>query len=239
MLGFEGNRPLAVQVIRALDDETVREVGIPSLILMENAGAGAARVAMVEVADLGNDGVWVLCGPGNNGGDGLVVARHLASRGVPVVTQLLAHRTRYAGARDLARNLQWLEASGVEVRDVAPSPESALGDLGIRRPLVVDAMLGTGATGGPREPIRTWIEALAAWGLPILALDLPSGLNADTGEVSDLAVRAAVTATFVAPKPGFFCGEGPDRVGRIEIVHLPIPRARLDAAFRRQAANSS
>ncbi|MFO1009982.1 MAG: NAD(P)H-hydrate epimerase [Planctomycetota bacterium] len=222
--------PMSSAELRALDLRAEVEFGLPGLVLMEHAGAGAARELLAEFERLGasNRTVGVLCGPGNNGGDGAVVARWLAAAGVAVrVFGLVPRETLRSAARlefdILARSgIPVLEAPSSEELELALHPCSVL----------VDALLGTGASGPPREPCAAWIRALERRrraGAFVAALDLPSGFDADTGQAGEPAVRAELTLSFAAPKLGFARPGAEAWTGRIVVLPIGVP----GSAYRR------
>ncbi|MEZ6195214.1 MAG: NAD(P)H-hydrate epimerase [Planctomycetota bacterium] len=217
---------LGAEETRDRDRRATAEFGIPGLLLMENAGRGAAELAESLAASGLRDGFWVLAGPGNNGGDAYVAARHLANRGHAVVVSRLAGREGYAKAPDAALNLGILERWGVALHD---DRDTSVGQrraaLPFRRPLLVDGLLGTGLRGAVRAPIADWIRDLRALELPALSLDLPSGLDADDGSVHGVALPALATATFGAPKPGLLLGEGPALAGQTAVIDISWPPA--------------
>jgi NAD(P)H-hydrate epimerase len=197
---------------RALDEWAISERGIAALDLMERAGAGLARL-VTEQAPTGP--VAVVCGKGNNGGDGLVVARLLREQGREVHVLLLGEASELRG--DARVNFERLPGPGPE-----PFSASALGSVAA----VVDAILGTGFSGSPREPAASAIEAInevGAAGVAVIACDVPSGVDASTGEVAGAAVRAQATATFHAGKPGLWIGPGKDCAGPVTVVDIGIP----------------
>ena len=181
--------------------------------------------------------VLVLAGAGNNGGDGFVIARHLAGWGVDVRCILVAEREKVMD--DAKTNLELAEAAGVEVR-VAPLPEAVdallpealdkLDKLGGRDGggLVVDALLGTGLSGRVRGAPARAIEILDERRPRLLAIDTPSGLDANTGEVLGAATTAERTVTFAFPKLGFTLGEGPARAGEVVVADISMPRELWD-----------
>jgi hydroxyethylthiazole kinase-like uncharacterized protein yjeF len=204
---------------RALDRIASEEFHIPSILLMENAGIGVARLAR-RMLRRGAGLVRVFCGPGGNGGDGLAAARHLHSAGIPIRVHLLAPEAAYSG--DAGVNLAIVRAIGLElVRGPAPGPAA----------LVIDAIFGIGLARPIAGPMREAVEAVGRCGAPVLAVDIPSGLDADTGLPLGYAVRADVTATMAAPKRGLLVGEGPAHAGRVRVVDLGIPPECLKRAL--------
>ena len=197
-----------------------------SLVLMENAGRGIADV----LCGLGIAGpVAICCGRGNNGGDGFVVARHLDLRGHPVRVLLLGELDGLTG--DAALNFHVLEQSGVPIEKIAAeSLEAELAGTG----WIVDALLGTGATGEPRPPLDAVIDAINAANSPVLAIDLPSGLDCDTGTAARHTIRAAHTCTFVAHKPGFLVPAAAEFVGQVHVLDVGAPRKLVEAIVENQ-----
>jgi ADP-dependent NAD(P)H-hydrate dehydratase / NAD(P)H-hydrate epimerase len=192
------------EAMRAGDRWAIEEQGVPSLDLMESAGAGLAALVM-EVAPDGP--VAIVCGKGNNGGDGLVAARLLREQWREVRCLLLAPREELRG--DAAANVERVETE--------PFSAAALDHAAV----VVDAILGTGFEGAVRGAAA---EAIAAMeGPPVVAADVPSGVNASTGEVEGPAVRALATATFAAGKPGLYVNPGKEHAGDVRVIEIGIP----------------
>ena len=196
--------------MRAVDAWAIEERGVPSLDLMERAGAGLARVTAAAARP---GPVRVVVGKGNNGGDGLVVARLLREEGREVDVLSVAPPDELRG--DPAANLERLP--GAPPEPFAPERLEGSG-------AVVDALLGTGFEGSPREPLASAIAAIAAHDAPAVACDVPSGVNASTGEVEGEAVRAVATATFHGSKIGLHVEPGKSHAGRVEVVDIGIPR---------------
>lgn len=220
-------RPRTRLEIRELDRRATEEFGIPSLLLMENAGRGAAQVADTLLGAK-PAGVIVFCGRGNNGGDGFVVARHLHNRGHDV-------RCYFAGAlKDLPKgtdaevNMSIARRMGIPVlqHDIPEDRDEMARAVAWAR-LLVDALLGTGVSGEVRPPYSTLISFLNVRSAPILSIDTPSGLDADTGEILGKCVLATRTVTFGAPKVGFGRAQGPSVTGDVDIVDISIPRQLL------------
>jgi NAD(P)H-hydrate epimerase len=185
---------------RALDRRAIEHFGVPSVVLMENAGRGAAELLL----SLGLHGpVAVCCGKGNNGGDGFVIARHLHNHGVPVRVLLFSRPEELTG--DAAVHYHIIERLQLPIDDYSAMSldgERLRRDLGTAE-WVVDALFGTGLTGPVRPPFGQVIEAINASPARVFAVDIPSGLDCDMGRPLGAAVRAEHTVTFVALKKGF------------------------------------
>jgi NAD(P)H-hydrate epimerase len=197
---------------RALDEWAIGERGIPALDLMERAGTGLAELAD-SLAPAGR--IAVVCGKGNNGGDGLVAARVLRGRGRSVDVLLLGDPGELRG--DAAANLERLPG---------PAPGAFAEDALIGAAGIIDAILGTGFSGEPREPAAGAISAInsaGADGAVVVACDVPSGVDASTGEVAGAAVCARATATFNAGKPGLWIAPGKSCSGDVRVVEIGIP----------------
>ena len=213
--------------MRTLDHRTITEARVPSLVLMERAGAGAANLVQQRFGPLRSKSITIFCGKGNNGGDGLVVARLLRQLHARVTVFLLSPAT------DLSRDAivmyrRWLRAGGKSSTKEFRSSEQAKPIL-ISSDLIIDALLGTGlsatVTGAYREAIQLMNQA----GRPVIAIDMPSGIHADNGTVLGQAVRATATITFGLPKLGLYVGPGIDHAGTIDVVDIGIPAAYTDA----------
>jgi ADP-dependent NAD(P)H-hydrate dehydratase / NAD(P)H-hydrate epimerase len=196
--------------MRAVDAWAIEEQGVPSLDLMERAGAGLARVA-AEAAVPGP--LRIVVGKGNNGGDGLVAARLLREDGHEVDVIATAPLEELRG--DARTNLVRLPGNAPE-----PFAPERLDGSGV----VVDALLGTGFKGVAREPAASAITAINAVGVPVVACDVPSGVNASTGEVEGEAVSAVATATFHGSKLGLYVEPGKSHAGAVEVIDIGVPR---------------
>jgi NAD(P)H-hydrate epimerase len=213
-------RSLSRAEVRDIDRRAVDEFGMPTVILMENAGRGAAEL----LVQLGIDGRVVVCaGRGNNGGDGFVIARHLENRGFDVRVMLFADSQTLQG--DATTNFHILRAAGTPILEfhAATKPDSWEGELRSAA-WIVDALLGTGMQGTVREPTATVIQRINEVGVPVLAVDLPSGLDCDKGRPLGVCVRAAHTATFVARKRGFDAPESIPFTGEVHVIDIGVPR---------------
>jgi NAD(P)H-hydrate epimerase len=221
--------PLATaEEMRRADRRATERYGVPSLLLMENAGRGAVDALEHVLGPVGRRRIAVLCGKGNNGGDGFVVARHLLGRGARVSAWLVGRAGEVQG--DARVNLDALQRAGESVAEAADPAGDAFGrlraDLG-DADVVVDALLGTGVRGPATGAIAAAIEAINAAERPVCALDLPSGLPSDGEAPAGPVVRARVTVTFGLPKLGLVLPAGAPYAGRVEIADLGIPRAWL------------
>ena len=225
----DGLPPLSREQLRQIDQRALSELGVPGLLLMENAGRGAAESLARRFGNPAG-GVAIVCGSGNNGGDGLVVARQLACRGVEV--ELFHTRAPEALRGDAALQREIVDRLGTRARSL---DALALADADLealsRAGLIVDALLGTGFQGELRAELATLIEhiehARRASGAPLVALDLPSGLDADSGRPAAACVRADLTLSFCSTKLGFFAPGAAEWTGELEVVGLGLPLAAL------------
>jgi len=194
---------------RALDEWAINELGIPGLDLMERSGTGLARL-VEEVAPPGR--IVVICGKGNNGGDGFVAARVLRERGRDVAVLVLAPPEELQGdARTNYDRLPGAPPQRFSAKDLEPAAA------------IVDAILGTGFSGKPRDPAASAIEAINATSATVIACDVPSGVDGSTGEIDGAAVKADATATFHAAKPGLWIAPGKAHAGEVRVIDIGIP----------------
>jgi NAD(P)H-hydrate epimerase len=176
--------------------------------------------------------VLIFAGRGNNGGDGFVMARHLVNRGVSVEVLYLGDLATVTPDSDAGINLFIILKMGVLVRELPKGDLAAWLDGFLAGfPVIVDALLGTGARGEIREPFLAAVRALNRTHAKVLAVDIPSGLDCDTGLPLGVAVKALVTVTFGLPKVGFFKGQGPDLCGRIVTADISLPHAAVRAVL--------
>jgi len=206
------------ETMRGVDRWAIEDRGVRGLDLMERAGAGVTRA--VEVHD-GDGPVSVVCGKGNNGGDGLVVARLLREAGREVAVVCIAPREDFEG--DAAANLERLPG---EAPLTLQQGAEAIG----RASVIVDALLGTGFAGEPHGAAAEAIAAINAAPGGVVAVDVPSGVDASTGAVAGEAVRADVTVTFHAGKPGLWIAPGKAHAGEVHAIEIGIPRGAPMAA---------
>jgi NAD(P)H-hydrate epimerase len=210
--------------MRGLDTYAIEQCGVPSIVLMENAGRGATDVLVRELLSGEARGarVVVLAGTGNNGGDGFVVARHLLTRGADPIVVVVGDERRLSP--DAAANLAAWRGLGGPARAVTPDEDVAWVPEALRGArVVVDALFGTGLD----RPIAGWfaqiVRALNASAVARFAVDLPSGLDADTGAPLGVAIEARVTATFAHPKLGLLTPQGAKIAGRVHVVDIGVP----------------
>jgi ADP-dependent NAD(P)H-hydrate dehydratase / NAD(P)H-hydrate epimerase len=221
------------ETMRAIDRWAIDERGVASLELMERAGAGVAQA----LERLSPDGpVTVVCGKGNNGGDGLVAARLLRESSRPVAVVCVAAPTELTG--DARANLEQLhgpppvrlDGSPWNGEDGVPESPQAVQELFGAHVTLIDALLGTGFEGEPRGAVAAAIAAINAAGAPVVSVDVPSGVDASTGVVRGGAVRASLTVTFHAAKPGLWINPGKAHAGEVQVLDIGIPRGAPDGA---------
>lgn len=212
----------------AMDRRAIEGFGIPRLLLMEHAGLAVARVVAARHGT--SDGpVLILCGTGFNGGDGLAAARHLQRWGYGL-------RVVVAGRREALREepalyAGILECLGVAVQTCVTDEEMSQADAWLRDcGLVVDALLGVGLQGPVREPAAGLIRRTSAAGKPVIAVDVPSGLDGDSGEPHGVAMAAQVTVTFGRPKHGCLLASAARYVGEVLVDPITMPSEALDHA---------
>jgi NAD(P)H-hydrate epimerase len=211
-------KTVTTRQMKNIDRRTIEQAQVPGLQLMERAGRGAAQVALDLLGDPDGKMVVHFCGRGNNGGDGFVVARLLAEAGARPVVYLVGRIDEVKGeARENLERLQKMDIEIAEVKaleDVA-DPEKA--------DLVVDALLGTGLSGPVRGLMADLIGLINRAGPAVLSVDIPSGLEADSGRILGCAVRADHTVTMAFPKQGFYFSPGRELVGALSTVDIGIP----------------
>lgn len=224
MVGPAGPETAAMSRARCrnVDRIAIERFGVPGLCLMENAAVAAVSV-LLDMPAAGP--VLIAAGGGNNGGDGLAVARGLRAIGVEATVAMLKDPGALSG--DAEANYRLLsKKGGGAIRDIHNTPEE-LAALARDHGIIVDALLGTGFSGGLSPHLRAAVEAINASGQPVLALDIPSGLDSDTGEVAGIAVKANRTITFAAVKTGLLAGKGPEYCGELFWGDIGAPSAAL------------
>ncbi len=210
--------------VRAFDAWAINTLGVPGVVLMENAGRSCAELVKDKLKDQANPKVCIFCGTGNNGGDGYVIARHLINSGFDVTVVLCGDREKIKG--DAKINLDILERMGRPIEKLTPADVN-LADrvqhLAAGAQMLVDGLFGTGLRGELSEEYRRLIENINACRRPILAVDIPSGLDCDSGEPLGAVIEAAWTVTFAAVKKGFtFCANAQRYTGEIFIASIGV-----------------
>jgi hydroxyethylthiazole kinase-like uncharacterized protein yjeF len=214
---------LKSSLIRQIDAAAVQELGIPGLLLMENAARGVCDVLQSHRP---KGKVLIACGPGNNGGDGLAVARLLAADGLEC--EIFLVRAGKTLTADAASNLMFLNRCGITVVEAdAESLQAAVSQL-TADDWLVDALLGTGIRGTLQSPYSEIVEAVNRSACQVLSIDVPSGLDSETGEPCGVAVRANVTVTFVATKAGFRFEQAARYLGCVVVRHIGVPQKWLN-----------
>lgn len=209
--------------VRAFDAWAINTLGVPGVVLMENAGRSCAELVKDKLKDQANPKVCIFCGTGNNGGDGYVIARHLINSGFDVTVVLCGDREKIKG--DAKINLDILERMGRPIEKLTPADVN-LADrvqhLAAGAQMLVDSLFGTGLRGELSEEYRRLIENINACRRPILAVDIPSGLDCDSGEPLGAVIEAAWTVTFAAVKKGFTCANTQRYTGEIFIASIGV-----------------
>lgn len=220
-------RVLNTQQMREADRRTIDEIGIPSVVLMENAGRQAVAAMEAAFEDLLSSHVGVLCGHGNNGGDGFVIARTLIQRGVETSVFLLGSVADVRG--DARTNLEVLGRIGLTVVEITSAQEWELHFSEISEcEVLVDAILGTGFQGQLSGLLETVVADVNGLGVPVVAIDLPTGISADTHEVEGEAIEASMTVTLAAPKIPLVLPPADTYCGDLVIADIGIPLPILD-----------
>lgn len=214
-------RLVTAQEMSAMDQMAIKEYGIPGVVLMENAGLKVAELVATLLDDLTRSNIIVFAGKGNNGGDGFVIARHLYNRGAQVQVFLATELDKVKG--DALTNLNIWRKMGQKVYQINKNKDLNLVRLALMKAdLVVDALYGTGFKGVVRE-MAPVIESINASGKPVVAVDIPSGLVADTGRAEGPCIKADHTVTFALPKVGLVLPNARPYVGKLHVVDISIP----------------
>lgn len=219
-------KAITAEEMKKIDRAAGKDFGIPSIILMENAGRSVAGIAL-KMFSLEKAKVICVCGRGNNGGDGFVCARHLANKGIEVTVVLIGSKGRLEG--DAAINFLILEKMGINIYQLKTSENFLKFKNEIKNAnLIIDAIFGIGVRGKIKEPHSGIIEIINESKKKVLAVDVPSGLDADRGIPLGSCVRAEKTVTFAAPKTGLVKNQGPCFCGELIVADISIPRQLLD-----------
>ena len=217
------------KIMQELDRLTIEEVGVPGIVLMENAGYGCARILMEFFKEEIAEGVKIVCGSGNNGGDGFVIGRHLWNQGYDVEFYLLASPDAVSGDAkinlDIAHNLDM----PIVVLDTDEKVEQ-LYDLIDGAGLIVDAIFGTGLTREVEGHFAAAIDAINESDAPVFCVDIPSGINTDNGKIMGTAVYGSATGTFAMPKVGQWLNPGKEYCGSLYVIEISIPPNMIEEA---------
>ncbi|MHC5083497.1 MAG: NAD(P)H-hydrate epimerase [Planctomycetota bacterium] len=226
----DGFLVMSREQVRAVDAWAISEMKIPGVVLMENAAKNCAAVILSEFADACNEGVTIFCGAGNNGGDGFVIARQLANQGISVLIALCCDPAKIKGDAkinyDICCGMKLpMMVIETESADLCKQVEEAAGCNG----LIVDAILGTGMQGQLKQSAALLISSINSHNVPIVAVDIPSGLDCDQGVPLPVCIEAAATVTFVAIKKGFTISpQARQATGRVFVADIGImPEDRI------------
>lgn len=216
---------LSTATIRNVDRRAIEHFGMESLVLMENAASNCARWLVDHFPN--QPTTVILCGSGNNGGDGVVLARHLTTLGWPCVCFVQGPLEKLSS--DNLRNCQiLLNGNGTSLRILdAASWQQAIPHIA-DADLIIDAMLGTGAKGNPREPLASWIAAANQSPAAKVAIDIPTGIDSDSGETGQPFFKTQHTLTFVARKPSMVLPDAAGKFGAIEVLPIGISAAQIE-----------
>ncbi len=212
--------------MRKLDETSIKDYGIPGVVLMENAAA--ATVREIEALKLERSAAAVFCGTGNNGGDGFVIARLLHNRGWQVEVLLCGDEAKVKG--DALINLEIIQKLELPVYKLAEPELPSAAAIAGKSALLVDALLGTGFRGALSDFYRKIIGIMNLAGKPVVSVDIPSGLDSDTGFIDSECVRADVTVTFQLPKLGLVINDGPEACGKLVTTDISIPAKAIAEA---------
>ncbi len=222
-------RTVTAAEMREIDRRTIEEYGVPGFELMEKAGRAVAERA-AELAGPPPRKILVLSGKGNNGGDGLAAARYLHQKGYSVQVFLFSEGTKLKA--DPARNFVANAKLSIPTRVVGEHfAWETVPELFRDSDLIIDALFGVGLDRDLKEPYRSLIENVNRSGRKVLSVDIPSGLDSDTGKIHGAAIRATVTVTMGLAKKGFYEGEGPHVTGKVEVADIGFPKELIRAGI--------
>lgn len=214
------SKSVTVRQIQELDKIAIERCGIPSLVLMENAGRAVAEEVKKSLRGKEKPRVCIVCGVGNNAGDGFVAARHLINAGIGVKILLVGKGQQLK--HDAAVNYRILKKIKCPVKEVRAGRDPSRQDVA-RADVVVDAIFGVGLNREITGYFRGAIEAINRGSKYVVAVDIPSGLDGTTGAIYGVCVKADKTVTFTCPKKGFFTDRGPRQTGKVVVVDIGIP----------------
>jgi NAD(P)H-hydrate epimerase len=210
--------------VRAFDAWAINELGVPGIVLMENAGRSCAQFIIETLSKVKKPKVCIFCGTGNNGGDGFVIARHLHNAGFAVTVAVCGNIAKIRG--DARINLDILTGLGLKIERLGLEGteiiDARVTKLANEANMIIDAIFGTGLTGTLREEYKQLIESINGLGCPVLSVDIPSGLDCDTGLPLGASIKANCTVTFVAVKKGFVFENARPYTGDIFIASIGV-----------------
>jgi NAD(P)H-hydrate epimerase len=214
--------------VRAFDSWAIHTLGVPGVVLMENAGRSCAELVKEKLGSVAGPKVCIFCGTGNNGGDGFVIARHLSNSGLRATVVICGDRNKIKG--DAKTNLDILQRVGQQVQKLELEGGDIPGQVQVfaaDADMIVDALFGTGLSGQLDGKYRQLMESINSQRCPIVAVDIPSGLDCDTGEPLGAAIKATCTVTFGAVKKGFTLpGSASDYTGEIFVASIGVEPAK-------------
>lgn len=216
-------RLVTASEMRDMDRLTINDAGIPGVVLMENAAKGATEVFMEHFNPTEDSAIFVICGKGNNGGDGYVMARYLHNRGMKVSVIIAGDKSTISG--DALVNLSVIEKLGIEISEIID--DTAFETLYQRLSecsYIIDGIFGTGLNSPVTGIYKKIIDAVNNANKPVMSIDIPSGMNSDTGDIMGAAIKADLTVTFGFAKPGHYVYPGASLTGRLVTLDIGIPR---------------
>lgn len=217
-------KSVTVKEIQKLDKIAIEQYGVPSLVLMENAGRSVTDEILKRIKKVKSPKVCIICGLGNNAGDGFVIARHLINAGVRTSIFLIGKAAKLKA--DAAVNYKILKKSKHPITETGDTDLCFIRIIQ-KSDLIVDAIFGVGLNRDIQDPFRSIIEAINQAGKKVIAVDVPSGLDGSTGKIYGACIKADVTVTFSIAKKGFFKGEGPKYTGKVIVIDIGIPLVLL------------
>lgn len=221
---------LTRQQVRDFDEWAINNALVPGVVLMENAGRGCAKIVIGELKKLGGKAVCIFCGTGNNGGDGFVIARHLKNAGLTVKILLCGQSSKIKGDTLINYKITCKMDIPTEELDAACADiEKIIKSSANDCDLLVDAIFGTGFSGELRGGFDKIVNTINSLNKPIVAVDIPSGLDCDTGLATGAAIKAAITVTFAAAKKGFINTGASKYTGEVYIASIGIEPAEQNS----------
>ncbi|MCP4264631.1 MAG: NAD(P)H-hydrate epimerase [Candidatus Brocadiaceae bacterium] len=213
---------------REIDRKAIEEYEIPGIILMENAGRNVVEEILKMLPGTNKAKVAIFCGKGNNGGDGFVIARHLYNKDIDISVYLTTKISNALTGSDASTNLKILLNMNIEIKELQAGDINEIEKELHGCNLIVDSIFGTGLSGEIREPARSLIVNINESNIPVVSVDIPSGLDCDDGTVHGTAVEATKTVTFVAAKTGFFKKYGREHTGELIVSDISVPRELIE-----------